>query len=150
MLWHEVLAEWKKQQKAGQRPLPALHAAMDAVIDAQSEKLAIPRRFTSIMRDIWSLQPRLEQRSGRRPYALLEHEQFRAGFDFMLIRAASGECEAELGEWWKRFQQASPEAREALLLAAPGGEKRPRKRRRRGPRRNAGTEGNGAPPPAGD
>jgi poly(A) polymerase len=141
LLWHEVLAEWKKQQKAGQRPLPALHAAMDAVIDIQSEKLAIPRRFTSIMKDIWSLQPRLEQRSGKRPYALLEHEQFRAGFDFLLIRAASGECEAELGEWWERFQHASPEKRDGLLLAAPSGEKRPRARRRRGPRRNVGSEG---------
>ena len=152
LLWHEVLAEWKKQQHAGQRPLPALHAAMDTVIDIQTDKLAVPRRFTSIMKDIWSLQPRLEQRSGKRPFALLEHEQFRAGFDFLLIRAASGECDPELGEWWEAFQHATPDGRERLLQAPTAGENRPRKRRKRGPRRTEGGEtgensGGGLPTP---
>ena len=149
LLWHEVLAEWKKQQKAGLRPLPALHEAMDAVIDIQTRNLAVPRRFTTIMKDIWSLQPRLEQRSGKRPFALLEHEQFRAGFDFLLIRAESGECDRELGEWWERFQHANPDAREEMLVAPSSAEKRPRRRRRRGPRADSGgdaPDGNGAPP----
>ena len=141
LIWHEVLAEWKKQQQAGQRALPALQAAMDTVLDIQTRNLAIPRRFTTIMKDIWSLQPRLEQRSGKRPFGLLEHEQFRAGFDFLLIRAASGECSPELGEWWQRFQHASEKEREGLLQAPSAGEKRPR--RRRGPRRSGHSDGTG-------
>jgi poly(A) polymerase len=138
LMWHEVLAEWKKQQQAGLRPLPALHAAMDAVLDIQTEKLAIPRRFTTVMKDIWSLQPRLELRSGKRPFSLLMHEQFRAGFDFLVIRAASGECPAELADWWQRFQHASPEERDGMLETPGAGEKPPRRRRRRGPRRPEG------------
>jgi poly(A) polymerase len=145
LMWHEVLAEWKKQEKAGLRPLPALHAAMDTVLDIQTEKLAIPRRFTTVMKDIWSLQPRLELRSGKRPFSLLMHEQFRAGFDFLVIRTASGECPAELADWWHDFQQASPEERDGMLKSPPAGEKRPRRRRRRGPRREDGGEPGGEP-----
>jgi poly(A) polymerase len=127
LLWHEVLAEWNKQQRSGERPLPALHAAMDKVLDIQTEKLAIPRRFTTVMKEIWALQPRLEQRSGKRPFTLLAHEQFRAGFDFLLIRAASGECPPELGDWWERFQHASAEERSGMLLAPTAAERRSRR-----------------------
>src|SRR5262245_9780435 len=47
LLWHEVLAAWKKEQ-AGLKPIPALFKAMDAVLDIQTDKLAIPRRFTAV------------------------------------------------------------------------------------------------------
>ncbi len=134
LLWHEVLAAWKKAQKDGLRPVPALHQAMDKVLDIQTEKLAIPRRFTAAMKEIWLAQPRFEQRSGRRPFALLEQEKFRAGFDFLVLRAASGEVPQELAGWWERFQHAKPEERAAMLIEPqPGGERKPRRRRRRKP-----------------
>ena len=71
LLWHEVLAAWKKLEREGQQRIPALFRAMDTVLDIQTEKLAIPRRFTAVMKEIWAMQPRLEQRSGRRAFALL-------------------------------------------------------------------------------
>ena len=67
LLWHEVLAAWKAREKRGERRMPALEAAMDEVLDAQSGKLAITRRLTATMKEIWALQPRFEQRSGQRP-----------------------------------------------------------------------------------
>ncbi len=133
LLWHEVLAAWKKAQKDGLRPIPALHQAMDRVVDIQTEKLAIPRRFTAAMKEIWLLQPRFEQRSGRRPFALLEQEKFRAGFDFLALRAASGEVPQELAGWWERFQHAKPEERAAMLVEPQPGERKPRRRRRHKP-----------------
>jgi poly(A) polymerase len=64
---------------------------------------------------------------------MLEHPRFRAGYDFLALRAESGEAPGELAEWWRRFQDGTPEARSELLLAAPGGaEARKRRRRRRG------------------
>ena len=120
-----------KEEKAGVRPTPALHAAMNKVLDIQTEKLAIPRRFTAMMKEIWLLQPRLEQRSGKRPFALLEQDRFRAGFDFLGLRAASGEVPQELFAWWETFQNAAPEARAAMLIAPQPGEQRTRRRRRR-------------------
>ena len=139
LLWHEVLAAWKKAQQRGLKPIPALFQAMDAVLDIQTDKLAIPRRFTAIMKEIWASQPRFEQRSGRRPFALLMHERFRAGYDFLVLRAASGEVPAELAQWWEKFQHAGEAERNAMLLAPQPGDQRRRRRRRR--------RGSAAPPP---
>lgn len=132
LLWHEVLAAWKKAQAAGLRPIPALFKAMDTVLDIQTDKLAIPRRFTAVMKEIWALQPRFEQRSGRRPFALIMHEKFRAGYDFLVLRSASGEASAELAPWWEKFQRASESERQSMLHAPQPGEHKKRRRRRRG------------------
>jgi len=145
LLWHEVLAASRRAQKAGLRPVPALHEAMDKVLDKQTDKLAIPRRFTTIMKDIWLLQPRMEQRSGRRPFTLIEQDRFRAGFDFLGLRAASGEVPQELYDWWKKFQHAAPDARAAMLITPQPGE--PRARRRRPRRKARGGEARVAPTP---
>ena len=131
LLWHEVLAAWKKAQQRGLKPIPALFEAMDAVLDIQTDKLAIPRRLTAVMKEIWALQPRFEQRSGRRPFGLLAHERFRAGFDFLVLRSGSGEAPEELSQWWEKFQQAGEAERQAMLMAPQPGERRRRRRRRR-------------------
>jgi poly(A) polymerase len=131
LLWHEVLLAWKQKQEAGERGIPALYVAMDEVLDKQTDKLAIPRRFTATMKEIWSLQPRFEMRSGRRPFGLLEHPRFRAAFDFLVLRAESGECPEEWAQWWERFQFASPEERQAMLTEPQGAGTAKRRRRRR-------------------
>ncbi|HEY5992979.1 MAG TPA: polynucleotide adenylyltransferase PcnB [Gallionellaceae bacterium] len=134
LLWHEVLAAWKARLDAGERPIPALHEAMDAVLDRQRGQLAIPRRHDAIMKEIWLLQPRLEQRSGQRPFRLLELPRFRAAYDFLLLRCESGEVDTELGLWWDEFQDASPERRaEMLLPETAGGNGKKRRRRRKKP-----------------
>ncbi len=131
LLWHEVLAAWKKAQQRGLNPIPALFEAMDTVLDIQTDKLAIPRRLTAVMKEIWALQPRFEQRSGRRPFGLLAHERFRAGFDFLVLRSGSGEAPEELSQWWEKFQHAGEAERQAMLMAPQPGERRRRRRRRR-------------------
>ena len=85
------------------------------------------------MRDIWSMQPRFERRVGKAPHKLLEHLRFRAGYDFLLLRCASGEIDMEIGEWWTAFYEGDEETREALLVsanAAPGAVKKKRPPRR--------------------
>ncbi len=141
LLWHEVLKQWKQREARGEHRIPALDAAIDDVLDRQTETLAIQRRFTSDMREIWMLQPRFERRSGRNPVKLLEHLRVRAGYDFLMLRCAAEEAPAELGEWWTRFMEANEAEREELLAApqarsAEGGA--PKRRRRRGRRGNGG------------
>jgi len=131
LLWHEVLAAWKTAETDGMKPIPALHKAMDHVVAAQVEKLAIPRRFTTDMKEIWGLQPRLLTRSGSRPYRLLEHPRFRAGWDFLQLRCDSGEVDAEVYQWWDRFKDAGEEERSRMLLPDRSGGKRKRRRRSR-------------------
>jgi poly(A) polymerase len=130
LLWHEVLAAWKALEAEGWNTIPALAEAMDRVIAVQVEKLAIPRRFTTDMKEIWMLQPRLLNRAGRRPYKLLEHPRFRAGFDFLELRGESGEVELEVAQWWRRFQHAGEEERAQLLLPEKAGGRKRRRRRK--------------------
>jgi len=141
LLWHEVLAAWKAREKRAERRIPALEAAMDEVLDAQSGKLAITRRLTATMREVWAMQPRFEERAGQRPYRLLELPRFRMAYDFLALRAASGEAPPEIETWWRAFQGADDETRRAMLLPDTG----PRKRRRRRRGRKAAE---GAPQPA--
>ncbi len=136
LLWHEVLSAWKARQGRGERAIPALEAAMDEVLDLQCEKLAITRKLTATMREIWSMQPRFESRSAGRAFRLLEAPRFRMAYDFLALRAASGEVGAELEEWWRAFQSADAETRKAMLLPEAGPRKR--RRRRRGKKRPEG------------
>jgi poly(A) polymerase len=74
-----------------------------------------------------------KQRGGTRPFRLLEHPRFRAGWDFLDLRCRSGELEGELAglaDWWARFADAGPDAREAMLRPDDGPKKRKRSRGR--------------------
>jgi len=142
LLWHQVAAQWKVREAKRQGRIAALYEAMDEVLDRQTDAIAIPRRLTATMKEIWSLQPRFESRSGKRPFALLEHPRLRAAYDFLVLRAESGEADRELVEWWRRFIAGTPEERARLLLPAPKGET-PRRRRRRRPK----TRPPAGPPP---
>jgi poly(A) polymerase len=129
LLWPQVLQRWRALEAAGEKAQPALFIAMDEVLDAQRNLLAIPRRYDGMMKEIWALQPRFVQRGGQRPYRLLEHPRFRAAYDFLLLRAESGEVDVELGEWWTRFQEVDDDERAAMLK--PDSSPKPRRRRKR-------------------
>ena len=133
LLWHEVLAAWKAHESHGERSIAALEHAMDEVLDTQAEKLAITRKLTATMREVWGMQPRFEARSGSRPYRLLGAPRFRMAYDFLALRAASGEAAADLEAWWRAFQGADADTRKAMLLPESGPRKRRRRRRRKTP-----------------
>jgi len=140
LLWPEVGAEWRVLEEKGMPTIPALYQAMDHVMKAQAAAMPIPHRYGADMREIWALQPRFLQRSGKRPYRLLEHPRMRAGYDFLLLRCESGEAESELGQWWERFQKTGESEREQMLVSdsAPGGRRRRRRRKPRSPQRDEG------------
>ncbi len=132
LLWHEVLANWEQRKANGEPSQPALFEAMDKVLDTQAGKLAITRRIAADIKEIWALQPRFERRSGKSPYRLVEQPRYRAGWDFLRLRAQSGEIDMAVVDWWERFAHGSHDARELLLtdgLAAS--DSAPKKRRRR-------------------
>ena len=144
LLWQQVLRRWQGRLADGELPIPALHAAIDTVLDEQGAKLAIQRRYQADMREIWTMQPRLERRS-RQSYRMLEHLRFRAGYDFLLLRCEAGEIPAEIGQWWTDFIDADRAGRDALieaLTATPGTARKRRKRRR--PAGSAGGSGDDA------
>ena len=136
LLWFDFQKELAANKQAGMHDQPAQFEAMDTVLERQRAVLAFPRRLDGTIKEIWALQGRLTQRSGGKPFRLLAHPRFRAGYDFLLIRARGGDAETELADWWTRFQGASEDERAGMLITSPGGEGK-RKRRRR-PRRKPG------------
>jgi poly(A) polymerase len=115
MLWHDVQDRWQKIKGQGEPPLPALQQAIDAAFDARIGDISGRGKLAADMREIWMMQPRFDRRVGRTPLTLVEQPRFRAGFDFLRLRADAGEVDAELAEWWEDFSLGSDEEREALL-----------------------------------
>jgi poly(A) polymerase len=67
------------------------------------------------MREIWMMQPRFDRRSGSGPYSLVEQARYRAGFDFLVLRADVGEVDFSLVDWWEDFALGDEDERKALL-----------------------------------
>jgi len=130
LLWHEVLASWKNYTINGDKPSVALFKAIEDVLAMQQKNLAIPRRFSATIQEIWLLQPRFESMIGRKPFRLVNHPRFRAAFDFMLLRSESGEISGDIASWWKNFIAANPEQREKMVNK-PGTTKKRRNRNRK-------------------
>lgn len=136
LLWFDTQEQLARLRAEGLPEQPALYAGMDDTLERQRAVLAFPRRLDGMIKEIWSLQYRFNQRSGGRPFRLLAHPRFRAGYDFLLLRARGGDAAPELADWWDRFQDANEEERKAMLQ--PDSES-PTKRRRRRPKRKSAT-----------
>ncbi|HXH03735.1 MAG TPA: polynucleotide adenylyltransferase PcnB [Candidatus Competibacteraceae bacterium] len=131
LLWEPLKLRLGQLLAAGMTEQEATELAAEQVIDEQVRHTAIPKRYSQPMKEIWALQPRFTQTGGRRPLKLLGHPRFRAGYDFLLLRAACGEVEPKLAEWWTRFQDADEDGREAMLRADKEGGAKTRRRSRR-------------------
>ena len=145
LLWHEVLTAWERRKAAGEHAQPALFEAMDEVLDAQAGKLAITRRIVGDIKDIWALQPRFDKRAGKTPYRLIEQPRYRAGWDFLRLRAQAGEIPMEIVDWWDRFAHAGHDEREALIRQAPAESAPAAAKKRRRKRRKPAGAANAAP-----
>jgi len=133
VLWSDVRESWNAR-RLKQPPFPALQDAIDEVFDSRIGDVSGRGKLGADMRDIWLMQPRFEKRVGSGPWTLVDHVRFRAGFDFMRLRADVGEVDELLADWWQEFSLADDAAREDLLqqarTAAPQ-DAAPKKRRRR-------------------
>ena len=128
ILWYPV--EQKTQEILTESGLPfndAFLMAMNEVLDFQVKSVAIPKRFTTTMRDIWVLQTRMSKRYGKHAYRIFHHPKFRAAYDFLQLRAdiEGGEL-VELFEWWTEFQQQEEDGKRSMVaqLSKPATKKR--------------------------
>ena len=113
-------------------PLQAMHSAGQQIVQEACQHLAIPKRFSFAMRDIWDLQPRLERRQPKKVKDLLAHRWFRAAFDLRLLREASGDEGDECSAFWSAQQQQYPElVGSRRERREDKGRRRPRPRRRK-------------------
>jgi poly(A) polymerase len=136
LLWHPVNSRVKEFVDNGMPYSVAIQKVATRVLSQQSSSVSIPRRFTSTMRDIWGLQTRFHYRAGKRAQAVLEHPKFRAGYDFLCIRAQAGET-VDGGDikqdcqWWTDLQKQNAEQQKNALFAGGGPRSGKPKRRRR-------------------
>jgi poly(A) polymerase len=141
LLWPAIKSAHDSLDRGAMQETQAWFVACDQVIAQQQRRVAIPKRFTIPMTELIAMQPRFERRDGRRALRLLEHPRFRAAYDFLLLRAAAGEADPALAEWWTTIQTQSPEQRIASVeqsagavpSTAPGTAPKRRRRRRRRP-----------------
>jgi poly(A) polymerase len=105
----------------------AFSIAADEVIAEQVRRVAIPKRFTTVAREIWLFQSKLCQPTRKSAGKLLDHPRFRAAYDFLLLRARAGEPLSDLAKWWTDLQETDDQGRETMLEALH----KPAKKRRR-------------------
>ena len=115
VLWADVRDGWTKRLNHGEHTLPALHDAIDDAFNAKIGDVSGRGKLGGDMREIWTMQPRFEKRVGSSPYSMLEQPRFRAGFDFLRLRAQTGEIDMELAEWWEKFSTAYDDVRHEMI-----------------------------------
>lgn len=126
LLWAPVRKQTEANIEAGMPHAVALQKAATRLVSRQVKYVSIPKRFTTTMRDIWALQSRFRNHSGRRAYSVLNHPKFRAAYDFLCLRANAGETELDECRWWTELQEKSPEQQKKIISAPKHS---PRKRR---------------------
>lgn len=117
-LWYPIEEHCEKLvSESGLLHFEAFNIACNDVLHRQIQRIMIPKRFSSTMREMWQLQLRLPKRFGKRAYQSLEHPRFRAAYDFLLLRGQiEGGKLLELADWWTEFQNVSAEQRKAMLV----------------------------------
>lgn len=136
LLWHPVNSRVREMVEGGMPYSVAIQKVATRVLSQQSASVSIPKRFTTVMRDIWGLQTRFHYRAGKRAAAVLDHPKFRAGYDFLCIRAAAGEkiVDGDLEQdcqWWTELQKQNAEQQKNTLFSGAGKSRSGKPKRRR-------------------
>ena len=143
LLWPAYCRALAGLQAQGMQPEEAQRRAADRVTLHQVQTIALPKRFSLPMQEIWLLQARFSSRQRKRVFRLLAHPRFRAAYDFLVLRLAASDSHAADVEFWREAQRSSGDALSASLEAAAaategddldldGAPRRRRRRRRRG------------------
>ena len=122
LLWPRLIDASKEK---GSLNLRKFFRSMDRIIREQQELTAVPRKFHGYIKDIWSLQLKLETRLGHQPYKILNHPRFRAAYDFLLLREKAAKDSQGMGDWWTQFQKVNRPGKIELLQALRESRNRP-------------------------
>jgi poly(A) polymerase len=104
LLWPAYCRTLAMLQAQGMHAADAERRAADRVTLHQVATVALPRRFSLPMQEIWLLQPRFSQRQRRRVVRMLAHPRFRAAFDFLQLRLAASDSHAADVAFWAEAQ----------------------------------------------
>jgi poly(A) polymerase len=154
LLWPAYCRALMALQSQGVHLTEAQRRAADRVTVHQLDSIALPRRFSLPMQEIWLMQARLSQarngqRQRKRVMRTLSHPRFRAAFDFLILRQAASDDHADDVAFWRDAQQdpdnaiamhpAELEEAEGEGAAVPGRKRRRRRRKPVGQAEHAGS-----------
>ncbi|PLK58707.1 polynucleotide adenylyltransferase [Candidatus Palibaumannia cicadellinicola] len=111
LLWYPLLDYVQNlMQESRLSYFEAFVLSMNEILDKQCKTLAIPKKITTLMRDMWQLQLRLSSYQGKKAQKLMEHPKFRAAYDLLVLRAEVEEnMELQrITHWWGELQTATP------------------------------------------
>lgn len=102
LLWEPYLDELNNYLADKIPPLEAANNAARTVISRQQAHTQIPKRYSIPMEETWAFQMRLERKNTKTVGKLIAHPRFRAGLDFMLLRAKAFESDMiiDAAKWW--------------------------------------------------
>ncbi|NLG60500.1 MAG: polynucleotide adenylyltransferase PcnB, partial [Gammaproteobacteria bacterium] len=121
------------------QPAEAQRRAADRVTVHQLDTVALPRRFSIPMQEIWLMQSRFGLRQRKRVMRILAHPRFRAAYDFLVLRQSASDEHAEDVAFWRQAQEDPDLAIAAHPPGDDGAGPAPRRRRRR--RRRPSSDG---------
>ena len=115
VLWQDVQTGWQQRLNNGAHSFPALQDAIDEVFERRIGDVSGRGKLAADMREIWAMQPRFDKRTGATPFSLVAQGRFRAGFDFLRLRADVGEIDEALASWWQEYSGADESRRYDLM-----------------------------------
>ena len=131
LLWEPVKKRTFELVAAGMPEPEAWLEAGEEVFLRQAGSTSVPRRFSSVSKHIWAMQPRFNKTSGKRWKRIFGEQRFRAAYDFLLLRVEEDPGLAEVAQFWTTAQEGM------LVPAAVPAEPSAGRRRSRSRRRNA-------------
>jgi poly(A) polymerase len=105
LLWEPMIRRAKEKIAKGFPESNAYYDAASETLTQQVRRIAIPRHLTMAIREVWNLQPKFNARLGAKPSRLITHPRFRAAYDFLVLRAQTGDVSLEVAQWWETYQE---------------------------------------------
>lgn len=128
LLWHPILKLTQQYIDDDMTPFTANVKAIEVCLSKQIKLISMPRRISFGAREIWVLQTRMQNRSGKRVERMMQEPRFKAAYDFLLLRAAAGEPVKELADWWKMYFEGCEDVRRNLMSQVQIKRKKKRKK----------------------
>ena len=105
-LWKPIKARAQYIQNENQySKIQSMVIASYDIVGLHQDLIAIPKRFSSSMREMLIMQIRFEKLTDKQASKLKNSRFFRAAYDFLLLRSIVGDCSREVVNFWTKVEQ---------------------------------------------
>ena len=115
-LWPLAVTKTNKFLARGMPQYDATNKAANEVFELSRKNLTIPKIVQIGIRNIWLLQFRFTKIRSKKVFFTLEHQRFRAAYDFLLLRKHESSEMQSLGDWWTHIQTLTKTKQRELIF----------------------------------